>query len=37
MEFLETGGEKTLRHNGLTGNSPFPREKDAGVAFNERD
>lgn len=30
VEFLETGGEKTLRHNGLTGNSPFPREKMQG-------
>lgn len=35
--FLETGGEKALRHNGLNGYSPFPRENDAGVALNEID
>jgi len=26
-----------MRHNGLTGHSPFYREKDVGVALNERD
>ena len=27
---LKTGAEKVLRHNVLTGNSPFPRENGAG-------
>lgn len=37
VKFTKTGGEKALRHNGLTGYSPFSRENDAGVALNERD
>lgn len=36
VKSLKTGGEKALRHNVLTGISPFPRENGAGVARNER-
>lgn len=37
VKLPKTGGEKALRHNDLTGHSPFPRENDAGVALNDRD
>lgn len=36
VKSLKAGGEKALLHNVFTGNSPFPREKIAGVALNER-
>nr|WP_315300644.1 hypothetical protein [Raoultella terrigena] len=36
VKFPKMGGEKALRHNGLTGHSSFSRGKIAGVALNER-